>query len=401
MTSEISLVNKRGLVLAADSAVTIGGSKVMNNASKLFTLDSNHYIGMMIYGNADLGYVPWEVIIKSYREKLGNRTFNKLTEYGEDFVKYVSEIAWYGLTRNDDLIFYRYLNEILQTLSSDVEVYQENAEFEKVFENSLDIKYHVDNVISDKNMGYDYGKFKSENSEKISKSVLQRFNQKLSKSLLEKLNTTIFKLINNSNLFSNGNTGVVIAGYGKDEIFPTVIEYQMEGFFQNKLKYRTKNCIQISDLNGGTAGSTLPFAQSDMISTFMRGIDPWLEDQINMQTSGTINLIEEAGMKDTNEKEMVQSLVHKIYDSLEENIANNYQIPFNELVSLLSLQELATMGETLINLTSFRRKFSANIESVGGPVDVLVISRGEGPVWVKRKKYFDRELNDGYTLRRQ
>lgn len=401
MTSEISLLNKRGVVLAADSAVTIGRSKVMNNASKLFTLDSNHYIGVMIYGNADFGYVPWEVIIKSYRENLGNQTFNTLAEYGEDFVKYVNEIPWYGLTKDDEVILYRYLNEVLQTIASDVEGYQANEDFAKVFENSLSIKYPIGEIVSDEIMGYNFEKFKLDHSEKIAKRILRRFNKELPAFVLEKLNTVIFSLINSSDLFSDENTGIVIAGYGQNEVFPTVIEYQIEGIFQNKLKYGTKEYVQISDYEGDTTSATLPFAQSDMISTFMRGIDPQLENQINIQTHGTNRLIEKANITDLDEKRMVQSLVHDIYNNLEDSITNNYQRPFNELVSLLSLQELAIMGETLINLTSFRRKFSTNIESVGGAVDVLVISRGEGPVWVKRKKYFNRDQNDGYTLRRQ
>lgn len=67
MTAEVGVINERGIALAADSAVTINGSKVTNSAVKLFTLDSAHYVGIMIYGNADLQSIPWEVIIKSIK----------------------------------------------------------------------------------------------------------------------------------------------------------------------------------------------------------------------------------------------------------------------------------------------------------------------------------------------
>jgi hypothetical protein len=33
------------------------------------------------------------------------------------------------------------------------------------------------------------------------------------------------------------------------------------------------------------------------------------------------------------------------------------------------------------------------VETVGGPIDVCVISRGDGLVWIKRKHYFSQELN--------
>lgn len=52
------------------------------------------------------------------------------------------------------------------------------------------------------------------------------------------------------------------------------------------------------------------------------------------------------------------------------------------------------MAETLIQLTNFKLKFSSkDLETVGGPIDVAVISKGDGFVWVKRKHYFEPELN--------
>jgi hypothetical protein len=33
---------------------------------------------------------------------------------------------------------------------------------------------------------------------------------------------------------------------------------------------------------------------------------------------------------------------------------------------------------------------------VGGPIDVAVISKGDGFVWIKRKHYFKPELNPGF-----
>lgn len=32
-------------------------------------------------------------------------------------------------------------------------------------------------------------------------------------------------------------------------------------------------------------------------------------------------------------------------------------------------------------------------ESVGGPIDLAVISKYDGFIWLKRKYYFDKELN--------
>lgn len=63
------------------------------------------------------------------------------------------------------------------------------------------------------------------------------------------------------------------------------------------------------------------------------------------------------------------------------------------IVAGLPKEELASMAEALVSLTSLRRKVSFGLETVGGPVDVAVISKGDGFIWIKRKHYFDPALN--------
>jgi hypothetical protein len=70
--------------------------------------------------------------------------------------------------------------------------------------------------------------------------------------------------------------------------------------------------------------------------------------------------------------------------------------PIIRAVSFLPKDELAAMAESLVNLTSFKRKISLDAETVGGPIDVAVISKGDGFIWIKRKHYFKPELNSGF-----
>src|ERR1700722_1583961 len=71
MTTEIAVINRLGVALATDSAVTISDankSKVFDTGDKLFELCQKKSIGIMINGNMDLLGVPWEIIIKDFRE---------------------------------------------------------------------------------------------------------------------------------------------------------------------------------------------------------------------------------------------------------------------------------------------------------------------------------------------
>jgi len=66
------------------------------------------------------------------------------------------------------------------------------------------------------------------------------------------------------------------------------------------------------------------------------------------------------------------------------------------MVRVLPKDELAAMAESLVNLTAFKRRMTDSLETVGGPIDVAVISKGDGLVWVKRKHYFPAELNQHF-----
>ncbi|MBK8110759.1 MAG: hypothetical protein IPK46_10755 [Saprospiraceae bacterium] len=66
-------------------------------------------------------------------------------------------------------------------------------------------------------------------------------------------------------------------------------------------------------------------------------------------------------------------------------------------VSNLAKEDLSEMAESLIYLTYLKRRITFAEESVGGPVDVAVISKGDGFVWIKRKHYFRPELNQHFS----
>ena len=67
--------------------------------------------------------------------------------------------------------------------------------------------------------------------------------------------------------------------------------------------------------------------------------------------------------------------------------------PIVNIVASLPKDELANMAETLVSMTSFMRRVSSNLETVGGPIDVAVISKKDGFVWIDRKHYFNKEQN--------
>ena len=68
-------------------------------------------------------------------------------------------------------------------------------------------------------------------------------------------------------------------------------------------------------------------------------------------------------------------------------------------MTFLPKNELSEMAESLVSLTSLKRKVTLQEETVGGPTDVAVITKGDGLIWIKRKNYFPAELNPTYFTR--
>jgi len=195
----------------------------------------------------------------------------------------------------------------------------------------------------------------------------------------------------------------VIAGFGERQIFPALRAYTVDGKVDGVLKYVQSHDSKITFAN---RAAIVPFAQHQMVSTFMEGIDPYYAEAIN----GALGKIFQRypldivsavpGLNEFRRQKLGQilqdagrKLCDELRKELQEYKSQNHVVPITEAVSALPMDELAAMAESLVNLTSFKQKVSLNAETVGGPIDVAVISKGDGFIWIKRKHYFRADLN--------
>lgn len=391
MTAEVGIINQRGIALAADSAVTINGNKVTNSAVKLFTLDSSHYVGIMIYGNADLQSVPWEVIIKAYREKLKNNTFKKLKDYVNDFQKYIASLNLWGSKEIQWVMVCKYTYTIINTIkplmeeNKSIKLDDAIAETEKLVQQK------------EKTFDIDEQKVFSAFRDRILTEFRKNFPD-ISESQLSDC-VDLVKQCLTSNYTPNDYTGIVFAGYGEKEMFPSIFSFQVDGIINGRMKTSGFTEITSNPLKNKGFASIIPFAQSDVMATVINGIAPELNafrKQQLQQLSTTI-----VGCFPEDKQDTVKSIFDN-YDRLfDAHSQQEYVSPITSMLNSLSVSELGSMAEMLVNLTAFKRKFSNDIGTVGGPIDVLTISKGEGPTWIKRKEYFNKDLNEGYKLRRR
>lgn len=412
MTAEIAILNREGLALAADSAVTIlqhQRTKIFNGANKLFALSKNQPVAVMIYNNTTLNGVPWEIIIKSYRKKINSSNFATLEMYSEDFFKYVKSYSA-KIPDNEklELCLFKFASfmEHFRTLLF--------REAEKINARNNGITLRAAQIAINKIAKIMENKIKErveKHSIRLSKNVLTKISEvieyylesfpiprqtKDSLILIAKMH--LLNVIEPASVF----TGIVIAGYGENDLFPKIQGFLVDGFWGNDLVFIKNYDRAISHKHNAII---VPFAQKDMVHVFMDGMLEDLQqvvgDQFKLKcTQAYENVLNKSNLSKRKKIDLSKEFRGAVYQQSENfmNDINTYiaeyvSSPTMQVVASLPKDELATMAETLVNLTSFKRKVSMDSETVGGPVDVLVISKGDGLVWIKRKFYFPKELN--------
>ncbi|MEM1107931.1 MAG: hypothetical protein AAGH99_04490 [Planctomycetota bacterium] len=208
-------------------------------------------------------------------------------------------------------------------------------------------------------------------------------------------------------IFTDSHAGVVFAGFGDNELFPVCARYRVEGIILGKLRIKED---KITRVTADMTASVIPFAQQDMVAAFMRGVDPMLADFTDAYLMEVLKRFPEIVVRhlfDGDRKkikelsvqfeEIASELFSKYIEKLESVQNREFVQPIVNTVASLPKDELAIMAETLVNLTSFKKRVSGDIETVGGPVDVAVISKGDGFIWIKRKQYFSPEINNAFV----
>lgn len=413
MSAGICIMNKKAIALAADSAVTIGQHlAIHNSANKLFALSKIAPIGVIVYSSAELMHVPIEIIIKQYKKKLKNKTFPKLMDYVNDFLNFlICESNLFHFSSNENslvksvymdflqgvngdyqLFIQRKINELKRDLTSEELLNLQNQviNMSLLYIDGLPSipRYDISNYIKDTYLG--------EIKEYI-RSNFSWINEPNLSLLAEKV-----CLIFNKDFMRNGYVGLAFAGYGENDIFPEMMHIHVSGIINNNPRYNIVGHVVISEQNPATI---TPLAQTDVMQTFLFGInDSFVQDigiKLSKEIQEGVNSIDDSffapGKKPSVEKELSR-ITSNIMSEIIQKAQQQYLSPIAHSVSSLPIDELALLAESMINITSLRRKVALddNIGTVGGPIDVAIISKADGFIWLKRKHYFDRTYNPQY-----
>jgi hypothetical protein len=415
MTAEVAILNRSAVALAADSKVSIGGTrteKTYDTQNKIFTLSKIHPVGILIYNNADFMEYPWETIIKLYRAQKKDKSERTIENWGEDFKRFLKQ---FGEIRQKDIA--ENVRGVLISVFDNVEdmAFQEahvsriaipSSDYENlliaILEEGIEELRGRRRIISNTRAREVLKKYGSELLKAVARFVPSARNKKLIDAAIEFGGLHLI-----ADAFSPASSGIVIAGFGSSEIFPSMVTYETDGYIGSQIKFSKPDLTVITKENGSTVSA---FAQHDIAHRFMEGIDPdygrYLEGSIRTAlVEGSLKLFEKfaspSKKNDKNRRSIVLAAERqftRIHDEAIEYRRKEFWYPTVEMVSLLPKDEIAHLAESLVELTSLHRRVSRELETVGGAIDVAVISKSDGFVWVKRKHYFEPELNPQFNL---
>ena len=366
--------------------------------------------------------IPWEVIIKTYRAQLGDRSFQTLNEYKNDFLTFLATQTGPDRVSNEmkAVAFYDFFKapygDISNRLQTEFTSTADHfATLTALQERTQYLQIQIDRVLEEY-LTKVQGLSRNANFTLTQEDFEREYDANIT-DIVESLQSTIINPVLNGHIFSVANrttirnslyslllisnifeshSGLVFMGYGENEVFPSSHQVKVGYAFHNMIRTHLLPPITMNPITNN--GQILPYAQLDVTYAVLTGVNPSVLTHINSSVSNLVNeIINEVPNRfnddeQTNLRQKAVNLQEGIKKHQQDTITN----PIIKMVSCMSKEDIAELAESLVNVTSLIRKFSETNESVGGPVDVAVITKGDGFIWMKRKHYFDTELNKNY-----
>ena len=427
MTSEVVLMNNKAVAVAADSVVTVAVDgvprKTYTGVNKLFEISKGQPVAMMIYSNAEIMGLPWKTVINAYKQKSGKRSFPSVQGYADDFFAFLD-----GNTK----LFSEKLQreEYAQMLKSLISTIESRTHSIKAYITSHDVSGGVpdhaallsmaigqiyDRVSLDEwdepreNLSCYPDGFENVIRKKYSDVIdiiiggfLQR--NELPESTVEKLNALPYLIISKHYFPQSWSySGIVFAGYGKGQVHPELCSYEVSNVVGGVIKRGDHIFAQLSN---DEPVVIQPFAQDRMIRTLLYGIDPYLESLVVHKTFELVPRIMDQILSsipgltdeqletvlDVMKNEDFGDTINDFFGSIFQHQAVYHMVPIYSAIQALPDHELANTAEALVNLNSFQQQVSLEIETVGGDIDVALLTPSDGFVWVKHPKHTPKEI---------
>jgi len=426
VTAQVTLLNGLGVAVASDSAVTFGG-KVLNSSEKIFDLPAPHKLAVLTSGRADFMGYPWEVLLSAWSQTL-DRPLVSLVDYRESLYRFVRTVLPNSETLADQERSYLRssywgprgvveavrgaLGDILIPFYESVLTPEALAVFMSNDNWDPDFRAEMTAFLNEEIVAAVRERMLSRAEER--RSVYEPaigIKESLARVWIDKYWVEISRTPSNdleswpeipglddmvSQLWSTfvvhadyeGETGLHLLGFGASDLFPSGAGVFMHGVVDGTL---------IRRFEGESPSQSAPraffFGQSDAIRNITSGEDNLLINTAVRTSKATLSDIYDRISEvmvdelESTREYIKQSLeTGNLEDEMRRAGDEERRQPFYRAIEMAPIVDLAEFAAQLVGVQAASAAMTQDNPSVGGPVDVAIITHRGGFEWIRHNK---------------
>ena len=423
MTSQIAVFNLECVAVASDSVLTIANGRqqrTLSSSEKVFDLGPAHRVVVLGSGEARFMSVPWSLLLQEWSSRLA-QPLDRLSDYAADLV------AWLG--EQEDLfpedVQEDYFSWLVHDYFSAVRRHIIEALAERDLEDapwdSLDVQRCVDEIVEehiDRLRSLPERPDCDEVSDAFFVSGRQGVVAQAFDRMFHDLPRTVRSddwirlhipalILGRHERFSRDSV-IAFVGYGNADLYPGNQAVEFQGLINRRVRCRVREATQVTPCNSSLISS---FAQADAINTFLdayhvdfldrahRTLDAILDEHLNEDDDPSehdpVGAALDESEDDAEDDEFVEverpltarERAHRrLQDDFDQLSWERFVSPMLATVDSLPRADMARMAEALVGIQALRAASGGAQPTVGGPIDVAVISRAHGVQWLRRKE---------------
>ena len=404
MTAQVVIMNKLTAALASDSSVTMSRNGEIKRsfltAEKIFPLGQPHRVAVLSSGDAELLGVPFALLLAEWGRSLEDEPRGRVSDYASSFCSWVEQQSGLFTTDAQDDYLSWVLRDYFLAVRRDLLERCTEAGLTEDKWRSPEAKTLVEEVVGGRlerlrglpkctNLGaVDPVAFFEQHVSVLHDALEWVFDDTpRSKAGDNLLHQVAQALLPAREPFSTDAT-LVFVGFGQQELFPASQGLDLSGMFAGKLKSFFSDYVTVSVTDGACISG---YGQREAMDTFLEGYHGDFLEAAHRRLEEALNAARSGGGDATKAEQLSKEQHDALVEDFSKLSWKEYVEPLVNTVAGLPEADVARMAEALVGLQVLRLLTRAEAETVGGPVDVGVLTGEEGFSWFRHKSLFREE----------